>query len=330
LNVSISTVSRALNGSYGVHKRTREQVLQLAKELGYVPDANAKSLVNKKSGLVGVIIPEYDHEVRPEFFELLPHLNKTLKLHGKNTIILSFPPRSYQANDLDRLMKQRNLEGCIILPGFLESHPILRDAKKLNLPVVVLEEETIGRYCSNIGTDEVEGAYKAVTYLIENGHKRIGFVNGPYDYVHICKERFLGYKKAMEEAGLYFDQRFIVNSDFTGAGGAKSIQQLLKQNPSITAVFFANDLMAMGAISYLCAQGYKIPEDLSIVGYDGLFMTEYYNPPLTTIQNNNQRIGIQAAELLIELINGGAGRRVRVSPVLLERKTVKRLAMEYP
>lgn len=324
-NISVSTVSRALNGKYGVNDKTREKILQAAAELGYVPSLAAQELVNQKSNLIGIIIPDSDFEARPAFFELLPHINKTLNLYGQETIITAVDPFSYQSGNLEKLIKMRNLNGCIILPGFIKNHPIFMDIRKIHFPFVVLEEPVLTKTCSNINTDEVLGGYWATKFLIENGHRKIGFMNG-YPFLELSKERLEGYKKALQEAKIAIDENLIISSDFTGAGGGKSVQVLLERDSSITAVFCANDLMAMGAISVLSQKGFHVPEKLSIIGYDGLFVGQYYNPPLATIKIANQRIGIRTAELLMELINGGTGKTERIQPELYKGMSVKRIS----
>lgn len=323
LNISPSTVSRALNGSYGVKKETREQILEMAREKGYVPHLGAKELVNKRSNLIGLIIPETDFEVRPAFFETFPSLIKTLRMYGKETIMISLPPDRYEPGELPRICQARKLEGVVVLPGFLENHPVLRDVLDMKLAAVVLEESTQGRHCSNLGTDEVDGACRAVRHLIQSGHRRIGFVNGPRDLVYICKLRYEGYLKALQEAGIPFDARCVIDSDFTGRGGARSVLTLIERNPGMTAVFFANDLMAMGAIHALQEQGMRVPDQLSVMGYDGLFVGAYFTPPLTTVQIDHARIGISAAEMLMELMNGQTGRSRVVKPELVIRGSVK-------
>jgi LacI family transcriptional regulator len=325
LQISASTVSRALNGAYGVSEKTRQLVLAKAQEMGYVPNLGAKELVNRRSNLIGIIIPETDFEVRPAFFETFPYITKTLRLYGKDTIILSFPPGSYNQGELQRSCIARNLEGVIVMPGFLEKHPILEEILRIKLPAVVMEENTLGPHCSNIGTDEVLGAYTAVDHLIRLGHRRIGFVNGPMSMVSICKERYAGYRKALEDNGIPYDEQRVINSDFTGTGGAKAARLLLERDPSLTAIFFANDLMAMGAISSLQREGIRVPEELSVMGYDGLFVGEYMNPPLSTIQANDAQIGINAAEMMIELINGQRGKSKRIRPSLINRGSTRKI-----
>jgi LacI family transcriptional regulator len=321
-NLSVSTVSRALNGDYGVKNATRAKVLEAAKELGYVPNLAAKELVSQKSKLIGILLSDSDFEARPAFFELIPHINKTLAIYNYRAIIYTINTHSYARGELPELLNSRNLSGCIVVNVFRPDHPIYEDIRHMNHPVVVFESSLLTRFCSNINTDEIMGAYMATRYLIDCGHRRIGFVNGS-EPLEISRERLVGFQKATEESQLPFHDTPVIWSDYTGIGGKDSIHKLLQQNPEITAVFFANDLMAMGAISSLAETGVHVPEQLSVIGYDGLFVGKYYNPPLASIVIDNPAIGTRAAELLLELINGGSGKTVRLMPQLFKGKSVK-------
>lgn len=322
--LSVSTVSRALNNQYGVSEKAQKLVAKAVKELGYVQDLNAKELVSKKSNLVGLIIPETDFEARPAFFEMLPFISKTLALFQKEIIIspVTVVPSEYADHTLEAIFKKRKLDGCIILPGFASSHPIFKEAKKVEYPTVIIGENVVSRTCSSIAMDNEAGARLAVGHLIENGHTNIGFINGPR-HANICHERLRGYETAMVEAGLTWEEKWVIESDFTGDGGADAIEKLLEFNPNLTACFFANDLMAIGAVSKLTSKGIRVPEDFSIIGFDGLFLTKYTVPPLSSIGLNISKFGVRTAELLIQLINGGVGKGERVAPYLISRESVK-------
>ncbi|WP_442599839.1 LacI family DNA-binding transcriptional regulator [Neobacillus sp. D3-1R] len=324
--LSVSTVSRALNNQYGVSQKAIQLVQQAVKELGYVQDQNAKDLVSKKSNLVGVIIPETDFEARPAFFEILPYLSQTLALYQKEMIIspVTVVPHQYESQTLEMIIRKRKLDGCIILPGFISAHPIYKEAKKLSYPIVCVGENIISRTCSNINIDDQKGASMAVNHLLANGHRAIGFINGP-SHANICLERLEGYKQAMHEAGISWEDNWMMESDFTGEGGAKSIERLLQTSPTLTACFFANDLMAIGALAKLTSLGIRVPDDFSIIGYDGNFLTKYTSPPLSTVTLHSSKFGIKIAELLVQLINGGTGKSEKLAPHLISRESVKKI-----
>lgn len=148
---------------------------------------------------------------------------------------------------------------------------------------------------------------------------------GP-EHLPICQERYVGFREVLKEhIGVIHDSEGVAVGDFSGASGARAALELWKRNPGLTAIFCANDLMAMGAIMALSQEGVRIPEDISVVGYDGAFFTAYTNPPLTTVRHSNERIGIRAAESLMEVLDGDAGRKDIIAPDLVERGSVVRV-----
>ncbi|AIQ58346.1 LacI family DNA-binding transcriptional regulator [Paenibacillus borealis] len=321
LGLSVSTVSRALNGSYGVHPRTVTRVQEAAATLGYVPNLGAKQLVTRTSNLVGVFMPEMEGESNREFEDIFASLRKALRLFQKDILIFSVPFRDYAPNSLSHWIRMRNLQGCIFMPPFSKEHPVIREVLKLQIPAVNLGS-AVGPHCSLMGSDDLEGGRMAGAFLVEQGHRRIGYINGP-EKVHICEARYQGFREALLSlAGIEHDASCIEIGDFSGSSGAGAILKLLDREPDLTAVCCANDLMAMGVIMELGRKGIKVPDDLSVIGYDGSFFTAYTNPPLTTIRHRYEEIGTLAAELLIEIMNGGAGRSLRLAPELIRRDTV--------
>jgi LacI family transcriptional regulator len=323
LNMAVSTVSRALNGSYGVHPKTMERVRQKAREMGYVPDLGARQLVGKRSNLIGIFMPEFDFEATPEFGEIFPSIHKTLKMFGKDVIIFSVPFTAYQPNSLAEWVHMRNLEGCLFMPAFWKEHPLMKDALKLNVPCVNFGD-TLGPHCSAINSDDREGGRLAGRLLIRHGHMRIGFIGGP-EHLPICKDRYAGFCEVYTEHFGIHEPELVTIGDFSGSSGARSAMELWRRQPGITALFCANDLMAMGAIMELAKTGVRVPEEMSIVGYDGAFFTAYTNPPLTTVRDSHEQIGIRAAEMLMEILYGGTGKRKVIAPVMVERHSVTTL-----
>ncbi|KAA0544632.1 LacI family transcriptional regulator [Bacillus sp. BGMRC 2118] len=321
-NLSVSTVSRALNNQYGVSERARKKVLQAVDELGYVPNEGAKELVRKRSNVIGLILHGDDYEVEPAFLNHLPYINQVLKEAGKDTMIQTVSRVNYRKGELQQFIQKRNFEGCIIFPGFLKGHPIFEDVSRMTTPVVVLEEDMTAPHCSTVNTDEVLGGYLAVEHLILSGHKHIGFVNGP-SFIHISNLRYQGYKHALQRHGILYKEEYVLESNYKGEGGADSAVELLRINPEISAIFFANDVMAMGAISRLTKLKISIPKDISIIGYDGHKLTQFYNPPLTTIQIDYKQIAITASKELLKLIAGGTGGNELIKPKLIDRESVR-------
>lgn len=320
VGLSTSTVSRALNGSYGVHPRTAAKVQQAAAELGYVPNLGAKQLVTRKSNLIGVFMPELDNEFVREYDELFAPLRKALRLIGKDMLIFSIPVYDYKPNSLSQWVGMRNLEGCIFMQPFGKEHPLMKEALRLKVPAVSLGE-SIGFKCSLVMSDNYEGGRLIGQHLTQLGHRKIGYVNGPAN-LPFSQERYKGFCDALREAGIEHEPRLLEAGDFSGSSGVHAARLLLARAPELTAISCANDLMAMGVLQELHRSGIAVPGSISVTGYDGAYFTAYTSPPLTTIRHRSDRIGLLAAELLIELLHGGIARTVRLAPELVVRESV--------
>lgn len=324
LGIGFSTVSRALNHSYGVHPDTISLVEKKAAELGYVPNLGAKQLVGKKSGLIGIFMPEFEVEATPEHHEFFPPINKALRELGKDAVIFPVSHNRYRLGSLKEWVQQRNLEGGVFMPPFWRGHPLMKEALKLKLPSVTLSD-VLGPQCSQVRSDDREGGRLAGQLLTEYGHRTIGYIDGPPG-LSMCQERVEGFREAMANGAEPSSMKLLLaQGDFSGASGAFAVLGLLRDCPEITAVCCANDLMAMGAITALAKEGLRVPEDVSVMGYDGAFFTAYMNPPLTTVCHNNVRIGTRAVELLANLLNGGPSREERIAPSLVVRDSVRPL-----
>ncbi|MUT64669.1 LacI family DNA-binding transcriptional regulator [Paenibacillus sp. NEAU-GSW1] len=323
VGLSTSTVSRALNGSYGVHPRTIAKVQQAAMELGYVPNLGAKQLVTRKSNLIGLFMPELEKEFVREYDVLFASLRKALRLVGKDMLIFSVPVYDYKPNSLSQWVRMRNLEGCIFMQPFGKEHPLMKEALQLKVPAVSMGE-SVGIHCSLVRSDGCEGGRLIGRYLISQGHRKIGYVNGPVE-LPISQERYSGFCDALREAGITHDANLLAAGDFSGASGVDAVQLLLEREPELTAICCANDLMAMGVLQELHRIGIAVPGRISVTGYDGAFYTAYTSPPLTTIRHRAGQIGLLAAELLIELLHGGTARTVLMAPELVVRNSVAAL-----
>lgn len=315
LRLSASTVSRALNGVPGVNPDTRKLVEKTAKQMGYVPNLGAQQLVGKRSNLVGVYVPELEHE-NLSFTEMFSSIQKGIQSHGKDAIFYYVSLVKYEGQRLVESVQSRNLEGCILFPAFDEHHPIMQEALRIQVPCVNFEG-VVGPHCSSVLSDDAEGGWLAGSRLQEGGHRVIGYIDGP-PHLRICKERYQGFTKALAERGIVHEAGLVAEGDFTGASGAEAAMKLRETHPEMTALFCANDLMAAGAIARLQQEGLRVPDDISVIGYDDDPLAKFINPPLTTIRHGKSSI----IPLLTELFEGKPGRLVMASPELVERRTV--------
>ncbi|MFC5530898.1 LacI family DNA-binding transcriptional regulator [Cohnella yongneupensis] len=316
LQLSASTVSRALNGVPGVNPGTRRLVEQMAREMGYVPNLGAQQLVGKRSNLIGVFVPEFDHG-KALFYDMFSSIQKALQSEGKDAIFYYVSFSNYAGQRLTESVHSRKLEGCILFPAFSERHPIMQEALKIRVPCVNFEG-VVGPHCSAAMSDDKEGGRLAGQRLVEAGHRVIGYINGP-PLARVSQERYEGFKEALTERGIAHAGSLIAEGNFSVESGAEAIMKLREAHPDMTAVFCANDLMATGAIARLQQEeGLRVPEHLSIIGYDDDMHGTFITPPLTTIRHGKPSV----ISLLMELLSGQPGRKVVAPPQLVERRSV--------
>lgn len=324
LGLSASTVSRALNGVYGVNAETKELVQRKAEEMGYVANLGAKQLAGKGSGLIGILFPEFEFEASTTFLRIFPLLQKALKERGKDALFFSVPFLNYQEHWLAECVASRQLEGCVVLAAFSERHPLVKEAIRLGIPFVNFEGVQDAR-CSSLTSDDFEGGRLAGEHLADMGHRIVGYIDGPQS-LRVSRERLGGFREALAGRGIELPDERIAVGDFSGASGTLAMEQLLAAAPEITAVFCANDLMAMGAMLTLGRRGIAVPGQVSIVGYDDDNFAQYLSPPLTTIRNGSPQTASLVAELLTDLLEGKPSRRLKTAPRIVVRESVRQLA----
>lgn len=302
--VSIATVSRVLNNKPGVSVEARNSVMNVVEKNNFIPNQLAKSLANKKSYVVGLVMPGINHY----FSHRIDAINKVLKEEGYSLMITA-NYRDYNSIDDDirnfNLLIEKRVDGIIYFPTHVsEKHlELLRRIEK-KIPIVVTDSEIEGTHISSVIQDSYTSTKELISYLIQNGHQTIAYINGlSYDQVNFG--RLKAYKDSLDEAGIPFDESLIVYGDYSLESGVKVMEQLSTRSngdKKVTAVFAANDAMAMGAIYYFHKQGIKVPEEVSVVGYDGIEFGQYFIPSLTTIRFNQYLLGKKAAEILIDRI----------------------------
>ncbi len=315
LQLSASTVSRALNGVPGVNPATRKLVEDAARAMGYVPNIGAQQLVGKRSNLIGVFVPEFDHG-NALSASMFASIQKALQSNGKDAIFYYLPYSKYEGQRLVESVHARNLEGCILFPAFDEHHPLTKEALRIRVPFVNFEG-VVGPRCSSAMSDDVEGGRLAAERLLNAGHRVIGYIDGPAG-VRVCRERYAGFKEELAKRGIPHPDSLRAVGDFSAASGGEAARKLREAHPDMTAAFSANDLMATGAISEWKKAGLRVPEDVSIVGYDDDSYGPFVSPPLTTIRHGQPRV----LPLLIELLEGKTGRVEIEKPRLVERQSV--------
>lgn len=302
--VSVTTVSRALNGYSDVSESTRQKVMRVAKELNYVPNTLARSLVMNKSQTIGLLVSGFTKSsIKDNFMvEVMAGINDFAAETNYDLVLFSTDSTKQREKTYSQLCKERRVDG-VIIQGIKIDDPYLLEVVESDIPCVLIdipiESDTVGY----VTTDNILGAKKAVQHLIELGHRNIAMVNG-HDQAFVSKRRLEGYIESLKDSNLQIRNDWIVNGKFDEEEAEKATEELLINNPVITAVFCASDLMALGVIKAARNLGIRVPEDLSVVGYDDILLASYSTPSLTTIAQDKFRMGYEAGRLLVQMLEG--------------------------
>lgn len=297
--VSPATVSRVFNDDTLVKAETRQRILDAARRLRYVPNATARSLSIRKNHVIGFILPEPHREF---FSEIIRGIDETAQRAQYTLLISSTHNRRDQMQSALRAMRGR-VDGLVVLSPIHRAAD-LEDELPHDSPVVFLLTDTQGTSYPAFNIDNVRGGYEAVAYLLSMGHRRIGLIRGQLEN-RDTQERMEGYLRAHREAGVPVDESLIVGGEFTQISGYEAVWALLRADPRPTAVFAINDYMALGAVSALREAGLRVPQDVSVVGFDDILSARFADPPLTTIRVPTQELSRRATERLLQFVDGG-------------------------
>lgn len=299
--VSRATASLVARNSTLIAEKTRQKVLRSMKELGYVYDRIASNLRSRSSYIVGVIIAEI---ANPYFSELLAGVHQKLDRDGYTVILGTTYGSSEKQEKLISTMMENRVGGMILSPAAEISPELVGRIREWGIPVVMFAREvSTGTEFDYIGVDNLQGGYMATEHLIGRGHRRIGYLGGS-PASSAWRHRREGYRKALELHGLPLDDRLILNTPDTREGGRQGVQELFAAGEPPTALFCYNDIVALGAMQGLRQMGLEPGKDVAVIGFDNIPETEQTFPRLTTISAFPKKIGMMAAELLHERMNG--------------------------
>ncbi|MFC5404971.1 LacI family DNA-binding transcriptional regulator [Cohnella soli] len=327
--VSTAAVSYVLNGREGkVSSETVAKVRKAVEELNYIPDFSARSLANNKSKLIGVVIPQTEERKQlllqnPFYSELVCGIEARLRQSGYHMILSGVEKGE---GYLDTSM-QRNLDGAIITGIYQES--FYEDLKKVRMPIVLIDSYINDSYFDSVGIDDELGGYMATKHLIDNGHTNIALVTGLIRKDGVVEKRFLGYKRALKEAGLFYNPDYVFEHSVTYEYGREAGKLIASKQMEITAAFATSDLMAMGVMQGVRDEGREVPTHISVIGFDDISVARISTPPLTTIRQDAVAKGIMAAERLLSAIGHTEAYRSfepLVMPLeLIDRRSVLRI-----
>jgi LacI family transcriptional regulator len=328
--VSVTTVSKALNSYKDIKPATKTKILKIVKELNYRPNSSARSLVLRKTNTIGLIVSglSASRNAHHFLFDVICGINDQANLKDYDVLLYGTSSENQKEITYLDLCLKRNFDG-VILMGVRTNDPYVQEVVDANIPTVLLDVPIVTPTCGYITTDNILGAKLAVKHLIDLGHRHILMVNG-HQEAAVSLTRLDGYKKALEEHSIPYREEFVAFTDFESEGAATAIERLLETNPKATAVFCASDLMAYGVVKKVQELGYKVPEDLSVVGFDGIQLGEIMSPTLTTIYQDRYQMGCSAINMLIELLQGEAGYSRVLSPSLIDRESVGKIYIPSP
>ncbi len=293
--VSDATVSRVLNNKDNVREPTRERVLRAAKKLGYVANQQARILAGGKSNIIGLLVPGLDTAY---IAEILRGIDNELSHAGYEMILYTTRRRDGdEANYLQYIVNGFS-EGLLLVVPLLSSD-YLKTLSSLQYPYVLIDAIDETNHSFSVEATNHRGAYDAVKYLIELGHDRIAFIQGIPE-LHTSKARLEGYLSALRDHHVPVYQEYIVDGDFMQMTGYKQTQRLLALPTPPTAIFAANDVMALGAMDAIRMRGLEIPQDISLIGFDDIPQAFTTHPKLTTVRQPLEEMGRTGVRLLLE------------------------------
>jgi DNA-binding LacI/PurR family transcriptional regulator len=301
--VSTATVSYVLNNRNRVAEVTRQKVLDAMGELSYYPSANARSLVRRKTNLIGLLIPHRPESVYldPYFAELIRGVAIMSDAYRCNPVLLTVEGAEHAREIYDRIGRNDLVDG--ILMSYLSEHDtyLLREMAADGIPFVIIGSAA-ERKVTFVDVDNRGGAELAINHLAQRGHRAIGYINGPADSPH-AKQRLHGFRGALLAGRIPAEQCPVVNGAFTREGGYAAMAHLLEGRNRPTAVFVASDLMAVGAMQCLHERSVQIPGDISLVGFDDTLFAVATYPTLTTVRQPIRQLGEMALDLLYKKIH---------------------------
>lgn len=291
--VGIGTVSRVINNNPNVKPGTRERVLAAVNQLNYKPDPIARIMISRRTNAIGVIAPFF---TRPFFMEVLQGVEAATARYGKELILYNVRTDEQRDHCFSELPMHRKVDGVLVL-SLAPKDSFVQNFHRVGLPVVLVD--AYSPRLTSLVVDNVEGAYQAIMHLIHLGHQRIGFINGIIEgnSFNQATDRLQGVTKALKEEGMPDNPELIITTEWNRRGGREAALQMLAREQRPTAIFVASDVQAIGVMEAAKILNIQIPDELSVIGYDGIELSELLG--LSTMQQPMQRMGELGIEKLI-------------------------------
>ena len=326
--VSRTTVSLVLNEVAGTHitPETRQKVREAAEQLGYIPDATAQALATRRAKAIGLVMTRSPHHIASDTFlpQILGGLLGVIRQH-KLRLLIESVEAEHQDQVYLELARANHIDGMILLTPRIDDAGF-KKLEEVDVPAVLMGK-LVDSNLYSVDIDNRLAAKKATRYLVELGHTKIACISNARPSYSAAPDRVLGYKDALREAGIVPDENLIMYADFDPQSGFDCMQCLLASEVKFTAVFVASDNVAMGAKSALREAGLRIPEDMSMIGFDDIPWARYSDPPLTTVRLPAQRLASEACLMLLDLMQGSKPpeQHVVLETELIVRKSCRKV-----
>jgi len=316
VGVSTATISHVINNTRFVSEGLREKILKAIQELNYQPNGIARSLVKRKTHIIGIIVSDI---LNPFYTAVVRGIEDVTHKSGYNVMLCNTDEDPEKEKLSIQVLLEKRIDGLAISTAFQEGvHPLLPQLK--TVPLVNMVRKIKGLTADAVVGDNTGGAYKAIEHLIELGHRRIGIISGPSG-LSSGAERLKGYKKALEGHRIPIDQGLIKFGDFKKESGYTLTKEILQGNAPPTAIFVTNNQMTIGALSALNELKMRIPENISLISFDDMEWYAFLNPPITTVEHSPYQMGKKAGEMLLQRISK---KRTRAKKVLFPSNLIVR------
>lgn len=292
--LGLATISSYFNGG-NVREKNRKKIEEAIEELHYEVNEVARNLKTNATKTIGVVIPELNNTFCAE---IITGIEDILRNHGYATMICDCRTDKKLEQEAVGFLCRKRVDGLINMPVDAEGGH-LKSFQKTGKPIVLIDRKIQGVACDSVLVDNEQAAADALKLLYEKGHRHIGIIGGPEE-ISTAQERMKGYCKTMEELNLPVRESLIVHGDYTIQGGVRAMETLVQENPDMTAVFVTNYEMTMGAVIGLNELGIRIPDEISLVGFDNLPFARACNPKLTIVSQPTEKIAEVAAGLMLE------------------------------
>ncbi|MEF2770920.1 MAG: LacI family DNA-binding transcriptional regulator [Blautia caecimuris] len=321
--LGLATISSYFNGG-NVREKNRKKIEEAIEELHYEVNEVARNLKTNATKTIGVVIPELNNTFCAE---IITGIEDILRNHGYATMICDCRTDKKLEQEAVEFLCRKRVDGIINMPVDTEGGH-LKTFQKAGKPIVLIDRKIKGVVCDSVLVDNEQAASDALRLLYEKGHRNIGIIGGPEE-ISTAQERMKGYCKTMEELNLPVRQSLIVHGDYTIQGGVKAMETLVQKNPDMTAVFITNYEMTMGAVIGLNELGIRIPEEISLVGFDNLPFARACNPKLTIVSQPTDKIAEAAAGIMLERLehagNESGCRTEKLGTTIIHGKSIAQL-----